>query len=139
VLRAKIITHLLSASIPCLFAAICFGFALAGSLADWLLLLILPQTAILALAVLGLTLNLHFPKLDWTNEIYVVKQGVSAMLSLFGSWGALIALGLLYAFALNGVLSITAYLWFCGLIFVVAGVCVYLWLMKRGAKKFVEL
>ncbi len=139
VLRAKIITHLLSASIPCLFAAICFGFALAGGLADWLLLLILPQTAIFASAVLGLTLNLHFPKLDWTNEIYVVKQSVSAMLMLFGSWGVLIALGLLYAFELSGILSIIAYLWFCGLIFVVAGACVYLWLMKRGAKKFVEL
>jgi ABC-2 type transport system permease protein len=139
ILRSKILAHLISSSLPCLFASVCAGTVLAASLTDWLLLLIVPQTIIALNAVMGLMLNLHFPKLDWTNEIYVVKQGISAMITMFGSMGILIGLGLLYMFVLAAVLSITAYLWVCGALFFAAGACAYAWLMKNGAKMFAEL
>jgi ABC-2 type transport system permease protein len=139
ILRAKILTHLLSSSIPCLFSSVCIGAALAEGFADWLLILIVPQTIIALIAAIGLVLNLHFPKLDWTNEIYVVKQGASAMLTMFGGMGILIGLGLLYAFVLSSAIGVTAYLWLCGAFSVAAGGCAYAWLMKNGAKMFSEL
>jgi ABC-2 type transport system permease protein len=139
ILRAKILAHLLSSSIPCLFASVCAGVTLANGPTDWLLLLIVPQTIIALIAVLGLALNLYFPKLDWTNEVYVVKQGVSAMITMFGGMGIFIVLVLLYAVALTAVLSITAYLWICGAFFCLAGACVYAWLMNKGARMFAEL
>ncbi|MDR2043339.1 MAG: hypothetical protein LBQ15_03045 [Clostridium sp.] len=139
VLRAKVLTHLLSSSLPCLFSAVCVGAAFAESLADWLLILFVPQTMVALIAVMGLAVNLHFPKFDWTNEIYVVKQGMSAMLTIFGSMGLLVGLGLLYFFLVSAVVSVTAYFWICGALFAAVGACVYGWLMKSGAKMFAGL
>ncbi|MDR0433941.1 MAG: hypothetical protein LBH21_02610 [Gracilibacteraceae bacterium] len=138
-LRAKLAAHLLTSSIPCLFASLCFGAVLAAGPADWLLLLIAPQTVIAFIAVIGLTLNLYFPKLDWTSEVQVVKQSAPAMFTLFGAWLILAGLGLLYGFVFSALLPVTAYLWICGAFFAAAGGCGYAWLMKRGAKMFARL
>ncbi|MDR0423942.1 MAG: hypothetical protein LBH39_00530 [Clostridiales Family XIII bacterium] len=139
ILRAKLAAHMLLSSIPCLFASLCFGAALAGGPADWLMLLIVPQTAIALAGVLGLMLNLHFPKLDWTNEIQVVKQSVAAMFTLFGAWGFLFILWALYFFGYSAVIPAPAYLLSCSALFAAASVCAYAWLMRRGAQMFTEL
>ncbi|MDR1001569.1 MAG: hypothetical protein LBL96_12375 [Clostridiales bacterium] len=139
VLRSKVLAHLLSSSPPCLFASVCIGVVLAGSLPEWLLIVIIPQTIIALVAVMGLALNLHFPKLDWNNEVYVVKQGMSAMVTMFGIIGILIGLGLVYILALTSFLSATAYLWICGALFCLVSIFVYTWLMKAGARMFAEL
>jgi ABC-2 type transport system permease protein len=139
VLRSKILTHLFSSSLPCLFASVCFGAVLAEDPADLLLILILPQSLIAFIAVVGLVLNLHFPKLDWMNEIHVVKQGMAAMITMFGSMGLLIALGLFYVFALATIILVVVYMWICAALFCLAGVCAYSWLMRDGAKMFAEL
>ena len=35
-------------------------------------------------AVLGLIINLYFPKMDWTNPTTVVKQSASVMITILG-------------------------------------------------------
>jgi ABC-2 type transport system permease protein len=139
ILRSKILTHLFSSSIPCLFASVCIGAALAKGFAEWILLLIVPQTIIALISVVGLVLNLHFPKLDWTNEIYVVKQSASAMITQLGGMALLAGLGFLYLKVFGTVVSATVYLWICGGFFCLAGICAYAWLMNKGAKMFAEL
>jgi ABC-2 type transport system permease protein len=137
ILQAKIITHLLVSSIPCLFASA--FFSLSGSAGDALLIFIVPQTAIVFMANLGIAINLFFPKLDWTNETYVVKQGISAMIALFGGMALFAGLGILYALALSSVLPATLFLWICAIVFAIVGAAAYSWLMKRGAIMFSEL
>ena len=34
---------------------------------------------------LGLSVNLAFPKFDWTNETQIVKQGTAMMITVFGN------------------------------------------------------
>jgi ABC-2 type transport system permease protein len=138
ILHAKLLAHLLTSAAPCLLASVFIGFILAKNPADWLLVLLVPQTIISFFAAIGLALNLQFPKFDWTNEIYVVKQGVSAMISQLGGMALLTGLGLLYILVLKAIVSVTLYLWLCGAAFALAAFCAYIWLMKAGVKKFMS-
>jgi len=139
VIQSKICTHMLISGFPCLIASVCAAAVFAGNLTDWAIIILLPQAACVLLAVCGLAINLQFPKLDWTNEIYVVKQGLSAMVTLFGAMGVIVGLGIVYAVLLSGVVSLAAFLWFCALLFAVIAGVIYAWLTTTGIKKFEQL
>jgi len=64
---------------------------------------------------------------------------LSAMLCLFGAIGVIAGLGLAYAFLLNGVIPLMAFLWLCVLLFTVIAVLMYAWLVTSGIKKFEQL
>jgi ABC-2 type transport system permease protein len=139
IFESKIRAHLLITALPCLLASVCAGIAAAQNPADWLLVLAVPQTFIALTATCGLAVNLRFPKLDWTNEVRVVKQGLSSMIMLFGAIFVLIVLGLLYGFILSGTVSLTAYLWVCALLFAAGAALARAWLIKTGTGKFAAL
>ncbi|MDR2712485.1 MAG: hypothetical protein LBB91_05160, partial [Clostridiales bacterium] len=139
VLLAKAYTHLLLSSLPCLAASIAAAIVFAGTIEEYLLIIILPQTLTVLLACSGLMLNLIFPKLDWLNEIQAVKQGVSAVISIIGAIGLLIGLTVLYVFAFSNIMSITAYLWLAAAIFAATSALFSLWLAKAGVRRFEEL
>ncbi|MDR1914660.1 MAG: hypothetical protein LBQ68_09300 [Clostridiales bacterium] len=139
VLLSKVYTHLLISGFPCLVASVCTAMVFAKSMEDWLIIMLLPQAVGTLIAVGGLAINLHFPKLEWTNEIQAVKQGWSAMITMFGVMGTIAGIGLAYAFLLNSIIPLMAFLWICTGVFAVATVLIYVWLMKFGIKKFAEL
>ncbi|MDR2487522.1 MAG: hypothetical protein LBD12_06095, partial [Clostridiales Family XIII bacterium] len=136
ILLAKYCVHLLTVSLPCALASLCAGFAVAEGASDWLLLFLLPQASIAMMAAIGLVVNLRFPNFGWTNEIFVVKQGLSAMLSLFGGMAMVVVLVLLYAFLLRHVLAVAAFLWVCALVFAACAGVLGAWLRTAGARRF---
>ena len=93
---------------------------------------------VLLTALAGLTLNLKMPNLKWTDETVPVKQGMSVMLTLFGGWAVVVALGGAYA-ALSKVIGPKAYLACVAVL--LAAVCAALtgWLRTRGARIFASL
>ncbi|MBR3834759.1 MAG: hypothetical protein IKJ73_10595 [Lachnospiraceae bacterium] len=64
--------------------------ALKPSIEKLVWMIILPATIIICILVVGLAVNLKFPKLKWDSEVEVVKQSASAMIGGLG--GVLIAL-----------------------------------------------
>ena len=72
-------------------------------------------------AVFGLWVNIRFPRLDWTSEAEVVKQGVSTMLVVFGSMLFAAAPAVLAAMLNNALVAPLAAL-------VVAAVTALLWI-----------
>jgi ABC-2 type transport system permease protein len=139
VILSKLCTHLLISGLPCLVASISAAAVLAVTPLDWLIVILLPQASGALIATGGLVINLHFPKFDWTNEVYVVKQSLSAMITVFGSMVMVIVIGVLYIFLLSAVIPVTAFLWLCTLLFAVIAAILYAWLLKAGEKKFAEL
>jgi len=139
VIQSKVCTHLLISGLPCLIASLCAAAVFAGNAADWLIIILLPGAACVLIAVGGLAINLLFPKLDWMNEIHVVKQGLSAMVAMFGSMVIILAAGLAYAFLLNTFLSLTAFLWLFALLSAVIAFITYAWLLTSGVRKFEQL
>lgn len=94
VLRAKAKAHAYLA-IPCgIVASAAADIAFApGGLAE-VGLYLMPIAFNLFIAKLGVAVNLHFPKLDWTSEIVAVKQGISVVVAMFSGM-ALAALPLI--------------------------------------------
>ena len=139
VIQSKVCTHWLISGLPCLAASVCVAAVAATHITDWIMLMLIPQSTGVLIAVSGLAINLHFPKLDWMNETYVVKQGLSAMITIFGAMVTIIGVGLVYMLMLNTVVSLTAFLWLVSLLFAVIAVLVYAWLLTSGVKKFKQL
>ena len=67
--------------------------------------LIAIELAILV-AISGIIINLHFPRLNWVNKTQVVKQSVSSMLSMF--WGMIVVgIAIVGCFIIYNVFKIT--------------------------------
>jgi ABC-2 type transport system permease protein len=139
VIQSKVCTHLLISSLPCLAASVCVAAVAAGNIVDWIMLILVPQSTGVLIAVSGLAINLHFPKLDWTNETYVVKQGLSAMITIFGAIVTIIAVVLVYVLLLNTFVSLTAFLWLITLLFAIIAALIYAWLLTSGVRRFDQL
>ena len=82
--------------------------------------------------------DFKMPNLKWTNETVPVKQSMSVMITLFGGWAVVLALGAIY-FALFNYVTATVY--FIIVCVLLAGLCaaLYLWIKNKGSKIFASL
>ncbi|GHU65002.1 hypothetical protein FACS189418_9390 [Clostridia bacterium] len=71
--------------------------------------------------------------------MYVVKRGLSAMLTIFGSFAVFIGFYAVYMFWLKDSMSLLMFLWLCAAVCFLVSVLNYLWLMKYGVKRFIRL
>ncbi len=65
---------------------------------DWLMILLLVISSIIlpiTSSLIGITINLKYPKLDATNDTEIVKQSLSSMISVFVGMGLIGITGLL--------------------------------------------
>ncbi len=86
ILDAKILMNLLL-FLPFYILSELFTFlALRPGIVGFIWLLLIPAELILFSCVYGIVVNLHFPVLEWENEVSVVKQSVSAMLGGMGGF-----------------------------------------------------
>lgn len=103
--------------------------------------IVLTELAIAALSVLialwGLYVNLIFPKLDWDNEVTVVKQSMATMISVFTGFipAALPIVLFLAVFQNDFVMSAAVSL----IAFIILSAIVWLLLMTDGRKRYREL
>ena len=138
VLRAKMRLHLLLTVPPVLILAVCACAVLKLTLIYSALIAVVAVLFVLLTALAGLALNLKMPNLKWTDETVPVKQSMSVMLTLFGGWATVIALGGAYA-ALSRVIGPMGYLACVAVL--LAAVCAALtgWIRTRGARIFSAL
>ncbi len=90
ILRAKLMFSLILLAPFYLVGEVIILIAIKPSLSYAIWMLMLPIALILFALVLGLAVNLKFPKLKWDNDVEVVKQSASALIGGFA--GMLIAL-----------------------------------------------
>lgn len=122
--------------------------ALASLLVSVMLRLSLPMAAMVILlpaafntfsALLGVIVNLHFPKFDYINETAAIKQSMSVVICMFGSMGVVLLLSLLYALLLGSVIAPVVYLAICLVLLII--VCALMWryLAHGGSTRFARL
>ncbi len=138
VLKSKLYLHVVMTAAPALFCGLAMGIVVE---LDWFFLVGVSLTAILStflFAVMDLAINLKFPTLRWTNETVAIKQGLSMLFAMFGSWGvALLPLGAYFLF--GKYLPPLLYLGMWLILFLVATVLLGIWLKKRGVEIFARL
>lgn len=86
VLDAKVLMNLLLFLPFYVLAEILLFMALAPGVLGAVWLVLIPAVIILFSSVYGITVNLHFPVLEWENEVRVVKQSASSMLGGLGGF-----------------------------------------------------
>jgi ABC-2 type transport system permease protein len=100
-------------------------------------LFILPFVYSILIGILGLILNLHFPKMEWTTEAQVIKQSASAMLApLCGM--IIIALPIIAVIKVS-VISPDIIILFTIIISMLLILCLFTYLKKYGQKIFYHI
>lgn len=139
VLLAKVKTHLVVSLPPIVLAGLAAIYVLSPEPLTALILILAPASMCLFSAFLGVCINLHFPKLDFINEVAVVKQSMSVIITMFGTMGLVAALGVLYAFVLRGLVPDAVILLIYSAAFLLASLIMYRWLTTKGARMFETL
>lgn len=138
VLFAKMKMHLLLTLIPVMILTVCVELILKPSAVFMIIIPVMVILFVVFLSGLGLIANLKFPNLGWTSEIVPIKQGMSVMIALMGSWVIIAALGFLY-YAIRNMVNPDVYLVFMIVLFSVTDVLMIRWLKTRGARIFETL
>lgn len=140
ILSAKLKLHLCLCAPVTLLLSVAAGIVLQSDLPGWLALVLVPQLFVLLAGVFGLTINLLLPKLDWTNEAVPVKQSMSVLVTMLSTmiFIVLAVMGFLFL-VMRGIMSAAVYF---SLVIAVAALWLllsWLWLCKRGPKRFDRL
>lgn len=139
-LRAKLCLQIILTLPAVLFLSICAAIALQFSGIDAALVVLLPALFVVMNAHFALSIGLRSPDLDWTMEIYPIKQSLNVGMALFAPWIYVIALGggYLYLRSKWGVEPLP----FAGaaiLVNILAIIVLRTWLIKKGTKIFEAL
>lgn len=137
-LRAKIRLHIILTLVPSLILGVCVSIVLKVSIPSAILILAATSLFVLFTALVGLSLNLKMPNLKWTNETVPVKQSMSVLITLFGGWAVVLALGVIY-FALRHFISPTVYLIIICAMMLALCSALYVWIKNKGSRIFAAL
>ena len=138
VLMAKVLCHLTIALPFSVIASAIIAVSMHLGTANTVLLILLPASATVFSAFMGLFFNLMFPKLDWLNEVSAVKQGASTLIAMFIGMGSVVILVVLYIL-LSGLIGMKLYLTLCIVFYLVLSAAAYLYIRGAGCRKFESL
>lgn len=138
VLRAKSKLHMLLTGIPAMLCLIACWIALRLPWVECLIGAAAVLSFIWLWAEAGLLLDLRNPNLNWTSEIVPIKQNMSAMICLFGSWvlAFLLTAG---GFMLEKYISCRIYLLLTAAVLGVAALLLHRRLLTKGAARWEAL
>lgn len=101
-------------------------------------LIIISIVTIFINAVIGLLMNLKYPKLNFTNDTEVVKQSMSSMISVFISF-AIFLLSVLGIWYLSNKLNINLIIIIHLLVLSIISFILYIVLIKKGPEEYQKL
>lgn len=102
-------------------------------------LILVPSALSLFVAMMGLYVNLIFPRFDYPSDAHAVKQGMSVMIMSFGGMGIVFIPAALYGFWLRNIISFNVF--GIDLFVFLAIACFGMWqvLKKDGVRRFESL
>lgn len=139
VLSAKLRLHVVLNAVPAVFLSAVLIYVLEMELLDGILMVLCVLALIALTGAFGLFLGLKNPNLHWTNELQPIKQGMSALIMVFGTMILAVAVGGLYFLLMTVSLDGKIYLAIWLVIFAALFLLLRKWLETRGAEIFEDL
>ncbi len=134
IFKSKIMVNLTVTVIPILISSTIISLVIKPPLNAVIFMYILPILYAVLTSILGLIINLHFPRFDFKNEIYVIKQSIASMISIFVNLIlAIIPLAIYFNVKSNMYVQIVSLSVF--ILIIIS----YIYIDKLGTKKFNEL
>lgn len=128
---AKALLGMLIAGVPGVVSAGLLSAGLGLPMVQALALMALALGTAVFVAVLGLAVNLKFPKVDFENEAIVVKQSASCVIGVFGGM-AVVGVGALLWAVLNRWMCFEAFEVMMMAVLVTVALLVWKWICGRG-------
>ena len=122
-----------------LVSAVIFEIAFPMDPLSRILVIVLPLAVNLFQAILGVIVNLKYPKFDWITEAAAVKRGAAPTLALFLSAAAVILPLLLYLLLRKTGLAANLYLCIVLAVFAAGSFLLLRYLKTKGTEMFDEL
>ena len=135
---SKIALHLAVVLPGTLFASITLAAVLNADVLSRVTMILFPIAHTVFTALFGLTMNVNFPVLDWTDEITAIKSGAAVLITVFGVMIMTTLVGGLY-FAFASFMSDGVYLAILTALFLIADYILVYWLKTKGKQKFEKL
>lgn len=132
ILKAKINLQVVLNLVPALILTVCAEWVLRPKFIFAVMIPVTLLLFILFMAAFAVTCNLKAPNLDWTSEIIPIKQSLSVMFALFGSWLIVIGLSALY-FLLRKNITAEQYLILVNAALLLGDITIFAWLKKKGS------
>ncbi len=139
VLSAKVLMHVIVCGVPTLVSSLICAAALSVTLLQLVLIVVVPLLFTIFIGLVGVIINLQFPKFDWINEIQPIKQGIATLLTMFGAAAVVAALVVIYAFLLSGVMTVETYMLLVAALLIVLSAVFVGHLEKGGSRRFETL
>jgi ABC-2 type transport system permease protein len=137
IFASKILLNL-SVTIPAaVVGVVLMAFTVGLTPVQFAVSLLMPVCIGLLAAVLGLTVNLAFPSLDWTAEITAVKQSAATMIGVFASMGLVALPAILMGIPMFGGPGIVFPA--ISILYLIAAVLLWQRLSHKGVRVFREL
>ncbi len=137
-LRAKASLQLLLTAIPALFASVCSAIVLPLPTVTKLFVAVMPVSFSVFNALFCTFLGTKMPMMNWTNELYPIKQSGAVAVALLGGWGIAAAATSLYLLV-GSVTGAAIYLGILTALFAAAAFMLLRWLDTKGSKRFSEI
>lgn len=131
IFKAKIRMQLLLTGLPLFLCIICIAIVYPINM----MIVLFEGSYVLLMALLGLFLGVKMPILTWTNEIMVIKQSASVVITLFGGFGYIALLFCGYILMPGWTLGFCRYISCFVIINFVFSLYFYLWLRKKGVAR----
>jgi ABC-2 type transport system permease protein len=130
---AKILINLALIMVPSTLSLLGLGIAFHLPLLYYLTGILMLAASALFISMLGLLINLRFPKLEFDREVVVIKQSLSAFLSIMIPM--FLAIGIMVLFFMTGM---NTFYWIMAF-FVAADLILAFLLLKYGTERFRKL
>ncbi|MEE1114993.1 MAG: hypothetical protein UHN88_07945 [Eubacterium sp.] len=144
ILQAKVCLQVVLSIVPSVFCSICSCIVFKLGPLECLFAILIPLEFCVIVALFGLFLGMRKPNLNWTNEVYPIKQSLSVLFTLLA--------GILYTIIFFGAFIVVAvmdeaqsgrnsllYLTVFVVINLLLILLLNLWLRKKASKKFEAL
>ena len=140
VLLSKMYPHVVISLPVILISCIIMQIPFKLSVIERIMVVLIPVEGTLFNAIIGVMVNLAFPKFNWVNEAQAIKQGVAPLLSMFVSTVPAIIFTLLaIVVGVTRIMSIDVYLIVFFLLYIGATFFFYRWIVKKSTVKFTKL
>ena len=139
VLLPKAYMHLIVTVPASLLSSLLFAIALPMEAIDVLLLFLAPLALTVCMALLGVVVNLRWPRFDYTNETLVIKQSASSTITMFSGMGVVLLPVLLYVLALSKLIPVRGMLAIFAGVLAIADFIMYDYLAHRADRAFAKL
>ena len=132
---AKIMSSLIITIPPAIISAVTAAIVLRVDLLMGVMIVLTPAVLQILISLLGLVLNLKFPRFEWISEIIVIKQSASVIAAVFGGMALVAIPALIYVFLASSVPP-AIYLGLCVVLYAAISLILFGFINNKGEKIF---